>query len=218
MTTETPTAATPAPAAEPTAPAAADTLLTAAAPAQGDRAPQPTEPQAAAEAKPAEAAPKPEEKPQGAPEQYADFTVPDGVALDTDTLTSLKDFAKSKNLTQAEAQALVDLGLKDSQKRAAAQAAQLQAVQAEWAQTARADKEFGGDKFDENKALAQRAFDTFGTPALKELLEGSRLGDHPELMRWAYRVGKAISEDKLVPGATRPNGDVLDQMYPTMKR
>lgn len=188
--------------------AGASTLLTAdAAPAPADTTPAAT-PDAAAPA----ATDKPaDDAPQGAPEQYADFVAAEGVSFDTDTMTAFKDFAKSKNLSQEDAQKLIDIGTKNAQAQQQAFAAQIEQAQAQWAEASRIDKEFGGDKLTESMAVAKKALDTFGTPELKTMLTESGLGNHPEVIRAFYRMGKAVSEDRLVTGTTRPAADSTGQ-------
>jgi hypothetical protein len=59
--------------------------------------------------------------------------------------------------------------------------------------------------------------DAFGTPQLRELLNESRLGNNPEMIRFMYRAGKAISQDKFVAGGpARPDGarDPAKFLYP----
>lgn len=200
------------------APASTDTLLTAP-PAEAAPAQQPTQP---ADSKPAEATPpadasKPEDKPQGAPEEYAEFTAPEGVTFNPEALTDLKALAKEHNLSQEAAQKFADLGAKAVQKAQDGFRDQIEQAQAQWTADSRADKEFGGDKLPENLSVAKRALDTFGTPELAKMLGESGLGNHPEIIRAFYRVGKAISEDKMVPGQTKPaETDALKKLYPTM--
>ncbi len=189
---------------------ATDPAVTGDAPAGDAQAGSPAEGD-----KPAEAA-KPEEKPQGAPEEYADFILPEGTKANPDAIAELKAFAKEKNLSQEDAQKLVDLGVKNSQSTVEALNAQIEQVRKDWVESSRTDKEFGGDKLDENRAVAKRALDAFGTPELSTLLEQSGLGDHPEVIRAFFRVGKAISEDRLVTGTKALVSDPLKTMYPTM--
>lgn len=202
------------------APASTDTLLTAppteAAPAQ-----QPTQPadgQATAGAgAQANGSTKPEDKPQGAPEEYADFAAPEGMAFNPEALTDFKALAKEHNLSQEAAQKFADLGAKAVQKAQDGYREQIEQAQAQWAADSKADKEFGGDALPENLSVAKRALDTFGSPELSKMLGESGLGNHPEVIRLMYRVGKAISEDKLVPGQTKPvETDALKKLYPTM--
>lgn len=121
------------------------------------------------------------------------------------------DWAKTHNLSQDAAQAAVDLAAEMQTSSAQAiMTAQKAAVTefyapiggdpATWAAQARADKEIGGDKFNENLALAAQARDQFGTPELKKVLNVMKIGDHPEVLRFFVRAGKAISQDGFVPG------------------
>lgn len=154
----------------------------------------------------------------GAPESYSDFTLPEGVALDPEVMGEFKAAAKELNLPQDAAQKLADIGAKMTLKNAQAMDAKLTEVKAEWKQQAAVDKEFGGDKYEASKGAAATVFQTFGTPALKDLLESSGLGDHPEMIRWAYRVSKAISPDTVVIGR-QPSApeDPAKKLYPNQK-
>lgn len=140
------------------------------------------------------------QKPEGAPETYADFTLPDGVELKGETAEAFKGLAKELNLTQGQAQKLADLGAKQAQEGVARQAEMLKAANAEWTAQSQADKEFGGQALHQNLAIARKAMDTFATPELRNLLTESGLGNHPEVIRMFYRTGKAISEDGFVGG------------------
>lgn len=135
-----------------------------------------------------------------APESYSDFTLPEGVALDKEVLDEFKTAAKELNLSQDAAQKIADLGAKMTLKNAAAMEAKLTEVKAGWLESSRADKEIGGDAYDTNVAAAKSVFDAFGTPALKDLLDSSGLGNHPEMIRWAHRVSKHVSPDTIVTG------------------
>jgi hypothetical protein len=133
---------------------------------------------------------------QGAPEKY-EFSTPEGVELDQSVLGKFSEVAKKHNLTQDVAQ---DILSEMAPQLAAQQAEQFQAIRTQWVDQAKADKEFGGDGLQENLAVAKKAMDAFGSPELRELLNKSGFGDNPEVVRFFYRAGKAISEDKLVVG------------------
>ncbi|WP_238919393.1 protease [Achromobacter xylosoxidans] len=137
---------------------------------------------------------------EGAPEQYEDFQAPEGVQLDAELTGDLKSIAKELNLSQKDAQRVADLGPKLMQKWQDQQAQAISQLREEWASTAKADKEYGGDALAENLAVAKQALDTFGTPELRSLLNESGTGNHPELIRFMVRVGKAISSDTFVAG------------------
>ena len=151
-----------------------------------------------------------EDKPQGAPERY-EFTAPEGSELDAAVTDAFAGVAKELNLTQEAAQKVVD---KMAPLMAQRQAEQVQAVQKQWRDESTADKEFGGDKLTENLATARKAMDAFASPALKQTLEQTGLGNHPEVIRMFVKVGKAISEDGFVNGANKPIVDDAKRFYP----
>lgn len=154
---------------------------------------------------------KPTDKP-AAPEAYTDFKAPEGIELDTEVLGDLKTLGKELGLSQENAQKVFDLGLKMQQRQGEAWQAQM----AKWVDEAKADKEFGGEKFAENLALVQKAVTQFGSPDLKAYLDKTGLGNHPEMVKTFYRIGKAISADGFVPGGknTSPKS-IADRLYPT---
>lgn len=84
-----------------------------------------------------------------------------------------------------------------------------------WEAEAKADKEYGGDKYAENSALAKEAIDTYGTDGLKEVLDTSGLGSHPEVIRFALKVGQALKDAPVIKGkgdATTKNA--TQRIYP----
>lgn len=182
-------------------------------------------PAVAAEAKPAEgetAKPGEEVKPAEPVEVVYEFKIPEGVELKGEALDELKAFAKEKGLTQDEAQKLADLGAKQAQGFVAQVAEQQKALTAQWASETTADKELGGDKLTENLAVAKKALDNFGSPELKTLLNQSGLGNHPEIVRFMVKAGKAISEDgKLITGsaaqADRAAKPIENRLYPNQE-
>lgn len=137
-------------------------------------------------------------KVEGAPEKY-EFVMPEKASMDEAGLTAFGDFAKSQNLSQEAAQKLLDAM---APAAAARQQEQIEAVKSQWVESSKSDKEIGGDKLNENMAIAKKALDQFGTPELRDLLNESGLGNHPEIIRAFYRAGKAISEDGFVAGRT----------------
>ena len=155
---------------------------------------------------------KTEEK-AGAPEKY-EFKAPEGREFSPEVIGAFSEVAKELNLSEADAQKVID---KIAPAFAARQTEVLEAARVQWETDAKADKEFGGDKLTENMAVAKKALDKFGTPELRELLNTSGLGNHPEIIRAFYRAGKAISEDKFVGGNPSP-GDgksLADRLYST---
>ncbi|RIQ16082.1 protease [Bordetella avium] len=168
---------------------------------------QPTQEQGAQGQQPAADASKTQgedkAKPHGATEQY-EFQVPEGVALDDGVLGAFSEVARELNLPQDKAQRVLDKMLPVMQTRHAEQIGEFYAdiggLPETWVASSTVDKEFGGDKLEENLAMAKKARDAFGTPELTTLLNKTGLGNHPEIIRVFYRAGLAISEDRLVVG------------------
>lgn len=162
---------------------------------------------------------KKDDKPAGAPEKYEDFNLPEGITVDAVAIEGFKGLAKELGLTQEAAQKLVDF-------QAANEAAQVKKIgefwdkqASDWLAEAKADKEFGGAKFDESVAAANAALKQFGTPKLIEALQTYGMGNHPEVIRAFARVGQAIQNDKLVPGGkdvSKPTS-AAEALYPSMR-
>ncbi|MFV8917572.1 peptidase [Serratia fonticola] len=150
---------------------------------------------------------KKDEKPV-VPEKY-EFKAPEGVEqLDPQALAVFEPIAKELGLSQEQAQKLVDIYPQIQQQQAEAWSKQV----TDWGDQVKADKEIGGDKLTASVGQAQKALDQFGTPALREYLEQSGLGNHPELVRAFAKVGKMMSEDKIIvpnQGGQRSAADIL---------
>jgi hypothetical protein len=182
------------------------------APAPADAATGDQQPPSAADT------PAPEnqsETTEAAPETVYEFTMPEGVEIDPATLGNLTELSKELGLTKEQAQKVADLGAQQAQRWAQAQEQAINDVSAQWIDTVKTDKEIGGDRMAEKLAVAKRALDRFGSPELTQLLDESRLGNHPELIRAFYRAGKAISDDALVPGgrSVRGSNDPASRLY-----
>ena len=135
--------------------------------------------------------------PEGAPDKY-EFNskvadAPD--ELDPEVLTAFGDVAKELNLPQDAAQKVLDKVAPVIQAR---QAKAIEQTKVEWATQSKSDSEFGGENLTDNLDVAKASLDTFGTDALKSLLQETGLGNHPEVIRFMYRAGKSISEDSYV--------------------
>ncbi len=163
------------------------------------------------------------EEPTTAPEKYEDFKLPEGLESNPEVMTEFMALAKEKNLSQADAQKLVDLGAKMSKNFAEKQSAMIAAEKVNWEAAAKIDKEFGGEKFEENLAIAKKGFVEFMSPEGRKMLHETGLGSHPEIIRAFYRAGKAISEDnKHVPGGKNQDAsapkDAASILYPNQTK
>lgn len=209
--------AAPAPS-EPSAPAsgapspAADPAKPEGEQQPGTEAEKPQEDKPADGDKPAEKPDDKEQKQEGAPEKY-EFTAGEGVELDTEALKDFEPVARDLNLTNEQAQKLVDAYPKILAGVQQRQAAAWQAQTEQWAADVKADKEIGGDKLTANLSAAQRALDLFGGPVLKEYLNTTGLGNHPELVKAFVKIGKAMSEDGMVDGSNQGQRSAAEVLY-----
>lgn len=156
----------------------------------------------------------------GSPENY-DFKPPEGRNYDPEVMKVYTEVAKELNLSQDAAQKLLS---KLGPPVEARQARELEQLRTVWTNDSKADTEFGGERLTENLAIAKKSLDQFGTPGLLSLLNESGLGNHPEIIRFFYRAGKAIGEDKFVGGgqggknSAKSNADYAASLYPTQQQ
>lgn len=147
----------------------------------------------------------------GAPETYEDFKLPDGMEMDTEVLGEFKTLAKELNIPQAKAQQLIDFQTQLASKQAEAYHAAVTKQSQDWAASIKNDPEIGGANYDKNVESAIKVIQSFGDPALTELLNTSGLGNHPALFKFCHRISSAISEDKFVlPGSQSSTGRKSD--------
>ncbi|EPI5311196.1 peptidase [Proteus mirabilis] len=147
----------------------------------------------------------------GAPEKY-EFKAPEeGQELDKGALEVFEPIARELNLNNEQAQKLVDAyGSKIMPAIQKQINDSWQKQREQWVKTVKADEELGSN---ESIGAAQKAMDKFGSPELKQYLEESGLGDHPELIRIFASVGKAMSEDGLVTGNSNGSKSAADVLF-----
>lgn len=198
----------PAPTAEVPAPAAESSVLTPPAPTDAP-APKPDDAQPEDADKPKDESKDADgkDKPAGAPEAYEDFTLPEGMEMDVEILGEFKNLAKELNIPQAKAQQLIDFQSQLASKQAELYQAAVTKQAQDWAAEIKNDPEIGGENYDKSVASAIKVIQSFGDPALTELLNQSGLGNHPALFKFCHRISAAISEDKFVlPGSQSNTG------------
>lgn len=149
-----------------------------------------------------------------APEKYTDFSIPEGMSLDAPLIEEFSAVAKEHNLSQDAAQKFIDIAMKSQTHSLDHFKQQIATITDQWAVESRSDKEFGGEKFNENLGFAKKALDKWATPEFKSLLVDTKLGNHKEMIRLLMRAGKEISEDGFIPGSNRPrSSNPLAKIY-----
>lgn len=133
------------------------------------------------------------------PETYT-FSLPEGMELDEDGAAQFQELGKELGLTQAQADKLIGVYANRMQQQAESGAdalmAQAKAQSQTWREETLADTEIGESGLTD----AGRAVERFGSDSLKKLLDESGMGNHPDVVRFCMRVGKAFAEDSLETG------------------
>ena len=151
-----------------------------------------------------------------------DFDVTDEIQAELDIFSNV---AKDSGLSQDQYQALVSWQIERGREMGTAQGAEYEKRVTEWADQAKADDEYGGESITSNLKLATQAVEKFSTAGLKSILakatpdnpEGLGIGNHPEMVRLFYRIGKAMGDsDLVVGGASAETKSPEQRMFPTM--
>lgn len=165
-----------------------------AAPPPTEAAPPPTQPETNATGGEKAQADTP-------PEPYAlDFGVY-GENVDAGEAQFLSQIAQESGADAAAASKLVqDLTLWGQVKHE-------QQVQA-WEEASRNDPEFGGEKLQENLAIANRALEAYDPQGeIRAMLAETGYGNHPALVRFFLAIGRDLSPDRMVGGGHNSGGD-----------
>ena len=163
---------------------------------------------------PAEVEAKP--PPEGAPEAYTAFTVPEGYDLDAKVSAEAGAIFKELGLPQAAAQKLVDFYTKQATDAFEQPFQKYQEIRTGWRKEVTADPLLGNgqDLRPEVKATLGRAIDAMGakeSAAFREALDLTGGGDHPAVIRGLYALAQLVSEGRPVKG----NGPVAPTAKPT---
>lgn len=151
--------------------------------------------------------------------KYA-LTMPEGVEVDQELLDELSPEFKAAGLTGKQAQALTDKFIAKQQARMKAQGEGWAKTVSGWVDEAKKDPEIGGAKWDGTVKSASGVVNKYGTPGLKEYLNASGGGNHPEMIRFMATVGALIGEDNPAisenPGK-KVKADTAETLYPDDK-
>lgn len=154
---------------------------------------------------------------QGAPEKYAAFTMPEGVEMDAALVEKASGVFKGLNLSQEQAQQLVDLQAATVKEQTDQIQEGFKAQVAQWKDETL--KAFG-PKAKEELGYVAKAVERFGTPDLRTLFNQTGIGNHKAVNLFLAKIGRAISEEKPADG-TRAGGaekSTAELMYPSMTK
>lgn len=167
-----------------------------------------------------------------APAEYADFTFPQGYEVNPERLGEFHTFAKDMGLSQEKAQKLIDYDAKRQVEAAKQTAEAWSQTTAAWKEQTLSDPVLTKGDVDANLATSEKGFQMVAqqVPGLRELFgefdaeknpKGMGLGNHPDVVKAFFIIGKSISEDALRVGGDGATGaktpeQKINNMYPTM--
>lgn len=142
-------------------------------------------------------------EPQGnaKPVEYS-LKKPEGSLLSESAVNRVLAYAKQKNLSNDDAQALLNEQSESVMSFTKAQREQHDQIVDNWPKELEKDPEFGGDNYKKNVEIAHRVVKKFGDEQLIKDLNESGYGNYPPLVKFLNRIGKSMSEDQLVLGMT----------------
>jgi|SRR5690242_17876636 len=166
-------------------------------------------------------APKEEAKPQGAPEKYEDYKVPEGFTLDAEVKTEADKLFKEANLPQEVAQKFVDFYTAKAKEAFEAPFNRFQDMRKEWQGQAQAHPELKGKLAPGGEVLTTigRAIESLGDSQLasefRQIMDDTGAGDHPAFIRTFYRMAQRLTEGSHVAGR---GPAISGQQRPNMSR
>ncbi len=146
------------------------------------------------------------------PEVTFSLKLPDGSLLDQAHVEKVTSFAKERGLSNDQAQAILE---RDHQEKSAfVEANKPGGVEWTkkvngWEAAALADKEIGGtpEALQANAELGKRVIAKYFPESIKSFLDETGFGSHPEVLRGFVKLGKAMSDDKMVHPGSQSSGN-----------
>jgi gas vesicle protein len=163
----------------------------------------------------------------GVPDTYT-FEPPEGVEVNDDLKAGAEAFAstaKELGLTQAQYQKLIEYDIQRTTQAVQAATEKWTETVEGWRNSVKTDKELGGRSLPQTLQTVESAVKQFGDPELRSLLRspspdnpnGMSIGNHPAVVRFLNRVGRAIADPSLITGdAQAPMTPPEQRMYPSM--
>tara|TARA_R110000764_G_C11029370_1_gene385297 strand:- start:13014 stop:13745 length:732 start_codon:yes stop_codon:yes gene_type:complete len=169
---------------------------------------------------------------EGVPDRY-DFDLTDklkeaGFEVDEGKFEKFSEAAKEMGLSQAQFQSIIEYQFEQTQGETAGAVEHWENRVQGWRDTARTDKDFGGENYDANVKQVAQTLQKFGDADLTALVrspsednpDGLAIGNNPAFLRFVNRISKVLSDPQLVLGEDVQKSDAteakLRRMYPSM--
>ena len=169
---------------------------------------------------------------EGVPDRYT-FDVSDelkekGFEVDEAKFEKFSEAAKGMGLSQDQFTNLIEWQFEQAQGDTAAAVDHWENRVQGWRDTARTDRDFGGENYDANVKQVAQTLQKFGDADLTALVkspsdenpDGLAIGNNPAFLRFVNRISKVLSDPELVLGEDVQKSDATDaklrRMYPSM--
>jgi hypothetical protein len=149
----------------------------------------------------------------GAPEQYAEFTLPENMTINAPVLDGMKELFKGLNLSQEQAQKAVQWYAETVLPDISATLEQARATTVNtWIEAVKSDPILGGSKLGQSLATAQKLIKEYpGQVEFMKMLNETGTGNHPEMIRFLHHYGSAMQEDRELIGNRGGGRKVISQ-------
>lgn len=137
-------------------------------------------------------------------------------ARTTEDIAWFRGAAHKLGLTKAQAESLFGEYAKRNGEYFAQMEGQRQKSLDDAMTALKSDPEWAGENLTKNLAVVNKAMEVFGSPELKQVFDSSGLGNNPAFVKFFYKVGKAMGEDKLIQGGPGGGGE-KGWHYPSME-
>jgi hypothetical protein len=151
------------------------------------------------------------------PVDLSDIALPDGFKANPEVMAELTAFINEHGLDKAAAEKLTPVGVKIAESAVKQINDGYETTRAGWRDQVANDPILGSK---EQMLIADKGLEAYGTPALRELLDKTGIGDNPEVIRAFHKIGKRVAEDVIERGGSgdTQRSNAADAMYPTMKK
>jgi len=82
----------------------------------------------------------------------------------------------------------------------------------------KSDPEIGGAKLEPALAKISNVLNEYGSPELREVLNVTRVGDSPAVVKFLAKIADVLSEGTPVRGTPAPTKSLEETFYPSMKK
>lgn len=157
------------------------------------------------------------------PEKY-ELKLAEKSSLNQADVDRIAETAKTQGLTNAQAQAALEAADNSIKSYVTRELERTKAEVPKWLDELKADKEYGGEKFNETVENARRVVDKYADKDFKDFLNNSGLGNHPMIVKMFSKLGRSFGEDHfkdgsaIVPKKGKTSAEILYDKSPALKQ